>query len=135
MKVKAIQAALKAAVDKASEEQSLIVVVVLDAAGRQVGQVRMLGAFNASPDYADWKAWTAASFSMSTAEFKQFLSGLDDDTCTGLLAHPRITTLSGGLPIMVSQILVGAIGVSGGSSSVDEGCAKVACAEFLEHVV
>ena len=99
---------------------------LLDAAGVLAGFSRMPGSFLASVDYAQWKAWTAASFAMSTADFAVLLEGMPDNVSTGLLKHPQVTSLSGGLPIRVEEHVIGAIGVSGGNDEQDCAVARVA---------
>ncbi len=110
---------------KAAEKESADVAVALvNASGVLAGFLRTPASFLASVDYARWKAWTAASFNMPTADFAAFLQTLDDVTRQGLLAHPDVTALGGGFPIHRNGALVGAIGVSGGDARQDEVIAK-----------
>lgn len=127
----AIQAALAAAEKMAREAANPVVTVLTDASGRVCGLLRMPGAFLASGDYAEWKAWTAASFSMSTDAFATMLNSLGEDVKQGLLAHDKVTALPGGAPILLDDALIAAVGVSGGPAELDTACAEVARAAFL----
>ncbi|MBB34274.1 MAG: cobalamin adenosyltransferase [Hirschia sp.] len=123
---RAVQAALEAAIGEATNCDARIVVIIVDRAGLVVGMLRMPGAFLASNDYAQYKAWTAASFFMSTTEFGEFLFEQSEGVRTGLLDHPKVTALGGGVPIKVDGVVVGAIGVSGASNAIDIACAEAA---------
>ena len=127
----AIQAALSAAENVAAEASAPVVIVLTDAGGLVCGLLRMPGSFLASSDYAEWKAWTAASFSMSTLEFSDVLDSLGEEVKRGLLAHRKVTVLPGGVPVRVNDTVIAAIGISGGPAEVDEACAAAARAAFL----
>lgn len=97
---------------------------IVDASGVRCAYLRMPGGFLASETYAFQKAYTAASFRMSTAAFGDLLDSMPGDVRDGLLAHPEVTRLAGGAPIFARDELVGAIGVSGGSADQDEAVAE-----------
>lgn len=122
--------AMNAAIEKAQQEGISIAISITYASGRPAGSLAMPDAFLASGEYAYWKAWTAASFKLASASFRSMLSELDDLTREGLLAHDKVTALPGGLPIFKDSILIGAVGVSGGSGEQDDACAEAARACF-----
>lgn len=128
----AIQAALSAAEKCAAGAATPVVIVMTDAAGLVCGLLRMPGAFLASNDYAEWKAWTAASFGMPTADFSGLLNSFDEDVKQGLLAHRKVTALPGGVPVMLDDTLMAAVGISGGPAEIDEACAEAARAAFID---
>ncbi|MCI4644005.1 MAG: heme-binding protein [Hyphomonadaceae bacterium] len=130
----AILGALSAAEHVAEEAQTPVVIVVMDAGGRLCGQLCMPGAFLASNQYAEWKAYTAVSFSMSTPDFAAMLDRLAPAIRDGLLAHEKVTVLPGGVPILRDGVLVGAIGISGGPAELDEACAEAARLAILEAI-
>ena len=130
-RARAVLDGLAAAAAHAEAAGTPVVIAMVDAGGRLIGQLAMPGAFLASNDYAEWKAWTAASFAMPTLEFSAFLQTRGEEVRKGLLAHDKVTALSGGLPIKSGETLLGAVGVSGGPAEVDEGCAAAACEAFL----
>ena len=127
-----INRAMANATHAAGEANVSVVVAIVDTSGVLAGLVRMPGSFLASVDYAQWKAWTAASFDMSTAEFASFLDGIDPQVREGLLKHRNVTSLSGGFPIRRSGRLIGALGVSGGNAEQDEAIAKAGLGAFCD---
>lgn len=69
------------------------------------------------------KAWTAASFGLSTLVWNQVVS----QAATAPLAHhPRVMAVGGGVPIVVGGRVVGAIGISGGNAQQDHDVAVAA---------
>ncbi len=76
-------------------------------------------------EIAQNKAWTAASFGISTDEWFNFIK--DDAPLSLSIVHtPRLTTFGGGFPIIVDDQVVGGIGVSGGHYTEDMECARAA---------
>lgn len=116
-------AALRVATETAEDFGIRIVAVILDPSGLTTGLIRMQGTFLASLDYAQSKAWTAASFSVSSSEFGDLLDQQSPAIREGLSAHARVTRLPGGAPVFQEGQLVAAVGVSGGSGEQDEACA------------
>ena len=114
-----VSAALLAVCARAEELGIDITISVVDSSGQKIAFYKMPKSFLASADYAFWKAWTAASFAMSTANFAEMLRALPEEVRTGLCEHPRVTTLPGGAPIMQDGRLAGAVGISGGSGEQD----------------
>jgi uncharacterized protein GlcG (DUF336 family) len=90
-------------------------IVVVDDAGHLIQFERIDGTQTGSIDVAIAKAKTAAAFKRPTKFFEEAAK-----------TRPAIVTLTptavmieGGVPVFVSQQLVGAVGVSGGSSQQD----------------
>jgi uncharacterized protein GlcG (DUF336 family) len=69
------------------------------------------------------KAWTAASFGMSTHQWNAYMS---EPTVAPLAQHPRLMAVGGGVPILLDGKLAGGIGVSGGTSAQDHEAAEEA---------
>jgi uncharacterized protein GlcG (DUF336 family) len=67
------------------------------------------------------KAWTAASFGMSTHQWNHFMS---EPMVAPLGQHPRLMAVGGGVPIMLDGKLAGGIGISGGTSAQDHEAAE-----------
>ena len=99
-------------------------VSVCDASGLPMAFLRMNGAPLHSISISEDKAYTAASFGLPTSKWGQALSGLSDSVKQGLPLRARFVQFGGGLPIFVNGILIGGIGVSGGSEEQDEVCAR-----------
>jgi uncharacterized protein GlcG (DUF336 family) len=67
-------------------------------------------------DVATDKAWTAASYGMSTAQWNQYMG---EATVAPLAHQPRLMPVGGGVPIFLDGKLAGGIGISGGTSVQD----------------
>lgn len=119
-----------AAEKKAVEIGVPMVIAVVDAGGNLVAQERMDNALLASVSIALNKAYTAVALKMSTeqaaavAQPGQMLYGLNTtDGC-------RLVVFGGGFPLWENGVLVGGIGVSGGSVDEDMTVAKAGLAAF-----
>lgn len=76
-------------------------------------------------DIAIDKAWTAASFGMPTHAWPSILANPN----AAQLAHrPRFVAVGGGVPVFDGDLLVGAIGISGGDYLQDQQVAEAALA-------
>lgn len=130
----AVERALAAARAAATEAGARVAIALVDAGGALAGFLRVPGAFIASTDLAIDKAWTAASFSMPTRDFGAMLEETPRPVREGLLRRPRVTEVPGGLPIARESILLGAIGVSGGTDIEDEIIARSGLAAFAAQL-
>ena len=102
-------------------------VALTDASGVLAAFLRMPGAFLHSIDIAIDKAYTAASFGFPTAGWKDAVAA-DELLRIGLNQRPRLVMFGGGLPLREAGVLIGGIGVSGGSAEQDEACAAAGIA-------
>jgi uncharacterized protein GlcG (DUF336 family) len=105
-------------------------IAVVDDTGLLTVFCRMDGAERPAGDIAQDKAYTAAGFGMATDEWADFIK--DDPSLvvgapTGIR---RLIVFAGGLPLLVDNAVVGAVGVSGGSPDQDAEIARVAAACF-----
>lgn len=126
----ALQQALSEGVGKAEALGAAVCISICDAGGNQAALIRMPGAFLASTGIAMDKAYTAASFGLSTRDFSAMLEGEERGVRDGLLRTPRVCEVPGGVPIRRDGALVGGVGVSGGSAAQDEEIAA-ACLEIF----
>ena len=115
--------AVSAAVAKGEEAGCAVVAAAIGGGGELVALLRASGAPFPSSQIAQDKAYTAASFRVSTSEVYQMVSS-NPALSTGLTARPGIAMFGGGLPIVIDGEFVGAIGVSGGSEELDIACAN-----------
>lgn len=89
------------------------VIAVVDDGGHVVALERLDGSFAAASNIAIGKARTAAIFKRPTKAFEDIIrSGR-----TPMLALSDFTPLQGGIPLMVGEEVVGAIGVSGAATA------------------
>ena len=110
-------------------------VAVVDDGGHLVAFERMDGARPASVATATAKAVTAATYRQPTGPIvapnstsPDVLTSIGLQNATG----GKVTTLLGGLPIVVDGQVIGAIGVGGGTGEQDVETAKAGLAAFLE---
>ena len=126
--------AAKAALEKCRKDGYQVTVAVVDRSGLTQVLLRDRFAGPHTIDIAANKAWTAASFKLSTM-------ALAAETQTGkpmsaIRNHPKVFAAGGGLAIEAGGSLLGAIGVFGApGGEADEACAKAgikAIAEVIE---
>jgi uncharacterized protein GlcG (DUF336 family) len=92
-------------------------VAVADSAGNLVAFQRMDGAMLASIQIAEHKARAAVTFRRPT---KVFEDGINLMHLNYLLAFDGVIASRGGIPLIDEGVIIGAIGVSGGTDSQDE---------------
>ena len=111
------QAAIDAAVADAKKRNWKMNVAVADSGGNLVAFQRMDGAMLASIQIAEHKARAAATFRRPT---KIFEDGINLMHLNYLLAFDGVIASRGGIPLIEKGLIIGAIGVSGGTDSQDE---------------
>ncbi|MCP5307657.1 MAG: heme-binding protein [Zoogloeaceae bacterium] len=122
-------AAAVAAAARCAEDAGIRVnIAVVDAGGNLAAFLRMPGAFLHSIDIAIDKAYTAAGFGLPTAAWTEALATHSPAVRSGIPMRPRMVCFGGGLPLRHEGKLIGGIGVSGGSESEDEACARAGLA-------
>lgn len=128
--------ALKAAVEFATGKGFKMNIAVVDDGGHLLAFARMDGARPASANTAMTKAITAATFRQETGPLP---AGGDPDILLNLSVQNaaaasggKITTLKGGVPIVVDGQIIGALGVGGGSGEQDAEVAKAGIEAFLQ---
>lgn len=109
-----------AAQAEATKNNWSMVITVVDDGGNIVSIERMDGAPLGSIDVSQGKAHTALAFRRPSKAFQDLV----DQNQPHLTTLPHVTAVQGGLPIMLDGKVVGAIGVSGGTSAQDEQCAQ-----------
>jgi len=121
--LKTARQVIAAAEAKAHELGQPMNIAVVDSGGNLVSHVRMDGAWIGSIDISINKAFTARAFDISTAQLSensqpgQQFYGIQNSN------HGRIMIFAGGVPLRSNGVVIGAIGVSGGSGSQDEAVA------------
>jgi len=98
-------------------------VAVVDTAGNLVYFERMDNTQTGSIRVAQEKARTAAQFKRPSKAFEDAVPGRQ-----AILGLPGATPIEGGLPILSKGAIVGAIGLSGGTSPQDGQCAAAGVA-------
>lgn len=119
---------IAAAVNKAVSNKLLMNIAVVDAGGNLKAFVRMDGAFLASIDIAIKKAKTARSLNMSTYELSQLTQ--PGKELYGIEVTNGGMAIFGGGELIKNKdgLIIGAIGVSGGSVAEDMSVAQAGAA-------
>jgi uncharacterized protein GlcG (DUF336 family) len=99
-------------------------IAILDDAGDLLYFRRDPSSFRGSIQIAIDKAWTSTQFPLSTRFIGEQIVNKDPSKVHGFQFIDRIRIFPGGLPIMIGNQLVGAIGVSGATGDQDEECAQ-----------
>jgi uncharacterized protein GlcG (DUF336 family) len=101
-------------------------IAVVDSGGNLIAHERMDGAWVGSIDISINKAFTARAFDLATEALApnaqpgaQFY-GIHNSN------HGRIMVFAGGMPLVVGDEVVGAVGVSGGDGKQDQAVAEAA---------
>ena len=101
---------------------------VVDAGGNLIAFARTDGAWLGSIDIAIHKAWTARAFDMSTealgkmAQSGKPLFGIDSTN------DHKVVIFGGGVPIKSGDVVIGAVGASGGTVDQDIDVVEAAAA-------
>ena len=119
-----------AARQHAARLQARVSVAVVDAGGHLVVFERMDGAEIAGPVLARDKAYTAVAHRIATGDLAGSVG--DRGELAGLYAADggRYVCFGGGLPLWSAGLVVGGVGVSGGTAEQDSACAAAAAAVF-----
>jgi len=110
-----------------------VVISIADQHGQQILFHRMENALPASAQLASDKAYSAAAFRMETARLGalaqpgQMLFGLQANN------DGRVILFGGGIPCKRGGVVIGAIGVSGGSADEDVEIARSALQQFTKN--
>ena len=124
-KAKKLIAAVEA---KAAEQGKQAVIAVVNAAGNPVAVHVMDGAFLVSYEVAVKKAYTAVAVKMSTMELNELCQ--PGGTFYGLQSLEGMVTFGGGVPLRVGGVIVGGLGVSGGTGEEDHALCQYALSVF-----
>jgi len=112
-------AMLTAAIEKAEAIGQPQCIVIVDASGELLAEIRMSGAKFLSRRSALAKALTAASTGVESTRIPDAVRPL-----IGLATDGKVTGLPGGFPIIVENCLVGGIGVGSGTGDQDRDVAQ-----------
>ena len=102
---------------------------VVDRSGQIIVVLRDEQASPQTMEMARRKAYTARMFRMSTAEFAK---RTQDPLYTPQRDVADILALSGGVPVLVGNEVIGGVGSSGSSLEQDDACAKAGIAKVAE---
>lgn len=118
--------------DKAAAIGSPSNITVVDAFGFLLAHARMDGAPLPSIEHAINKAYTSALFAKPTADMTADAEPGGDLYGLNLTLNQRVVVFGGGVPILHGDKVVGAVGVSGGTSAQDHDIASTAAETFAK---
>lgn len=118
-----VLAMLNAAVSTAEAMGQPQCIVIVDASGELLGEIRMTGAKFLSRKSARAKARTAASIGAETTAIPEAVRPHIAAATGG-----EVTGLGGGLPVRIGGVLLGGIGVGSGSPDQDIAVGRAALA-------
>ncbi|WP_275221590.1 two-domain cob(I)yrinic acid a,c-diamide adenosyltransferase PduO [Citrobacter freundii] len=118
----------RAAVTRAEELQVPVVISIVDANGTQTVAWRMPDALLVSSELAPKKAWTAVAMKAATHELTSAVQ--PGAALYGLESHMqgKVVTFGGGYALWREGLLLGGLGISGGSVEQDMDIAETAIA-------
>lgn len=120
-----------AAARKVAEEIGVpMVISVVDQGGNLVASQRMDDALLVSVELALNKAYTAAAVKLSTDVLATVAAPGGELYGIHVADNCRIVIFGGGIPLVKDGLVVGGIGVSGGSVEQDVLCAKAGVTKF-----
>ena len=124
LSLSAAQRVADAAIAAAMSENVAACIAICDPSGTAIITVRMDGAPRLSAEVALNKAYSVAAFNgMPTDKWWPLLA--DDPALVHGFTHTdRLVVFAGGVPVLVDGEVVGAVGVSGGSSEQDRQIAQ-----------
>lgn len=129
----AVLRVIAAAVSRAESLGIKVCVAVMDSSGTLAGFVRMPGAFLISGDIAMKKAHAAAAIGAPAEMVEQALAQEAPRVREGIVLS-GFSMIRGGLPLRSGEMLIGAVGVSGGTESQDVECATAGMAALQGRI-
>ncbi len=119
--------ALEASEKKAREIGIAVTTVIVDEHGSIIAVSRMDGAYFISPEFAYAKAYTAAMLKIPTGDLEPYAEqGKPYYGITSMFGG-KLTVVAGGIPVMISGKIAGAVGVGGSANpQQDLQCAQEA---------
>ena len=121
---------IAAAEVKAAEIGQPMNIAVVDGGGNLVSHVRMDGAWIGSIDISINKAFTSRAFDITTKDLADNSQSGDQFFGIHVSNRGRVMIFAGGIPLKRNGVVVGAIGVSGGSGDQDHQVAEAGAAAF-----
>ena len=119
---------IEAVENRAREQGKRAVIAVCNPEGNPVAVHVMDGAFLVSYEVAVKKAYTAVAVKMSTMELSALCQ--PGGTFYGLQALDKVITFGGGIPLYHDGVIVGGLGVGGGTGEEDHDLALYGAAVF-----
>jgi uncharacterized protein GlcG (DUF336 family) len=121
---------IAAAEAKAAEIGQPMNIAVVDSGGNLVSHVRMDNAWIGSIDISINKAFTSRAFDITTKDLADNSQSGDQFFGIHVSNRGQVMIFAGGIPLKRDEVVVGAIGVSGGSGDQDHAVAEAGAGAF-----
>ncbi len=121
---------IAAAEKKANKIKQPMNIAVADSGGNLVAHVRMDGAWIGSIDISIKKAYTSRAFDIATKDLAEHSQSGNQFFGIHASNGGKIMIFAGGIPLRKDGVVVGAIGVSGGSGEQDHAVAEAGAAAY-----
>lgn len=108
-------------------------VVVVDRNGLPLALLRNPKAPDASLEFAQRKAYTAASYGWPTVNWSEIVKDRPV-VMQGLSQSAKVSLIAGGVPVVLGGETLGAIGVAGAKAPEDHQVAQAAIEQFMATV-
>jgi len=118
------RAVVDAAAARAVALEVPVNIAVVDLAGALLAFARLDGAALLSGPIAQDKAYTVAAFNGVPTHAWFGLIEAEPALREGIVHRDRLVIFAGGIPVIVDDVLVGAVGVSGGTAAQDRQIAE-----------
>jgi len=119
---------IAAAEAKADEIGQPMNIAVVDAGGNLVAHIRQDGAWIGSVDISISKAWTSRAFDIATKDLGDNAQPTQQFFGIHTTNGGRVAIFAGGIPLSRDGMVIGAVGVSGGSGEQDHAVAEAGAA-------
>lgn len=106
---------------------------VVDAGGSLISHIRMDGAWLGSIDISIHKAFTSRAFDMATEDLAKMAQSGKPLFGINSTNHDRVVIFAGGMPVKEGDVVVGAVGASGGTVDQDQQVVEAAVRAFSRH--
>ena len=126
----AAKAMMKVAMAEGRRIGVALSVAIVDQGGQLVAFERMDGADLVTIGLAQDKAWTALMNRMPTRDLAPLVQPGAEFYGYESIGRGRTIVFAGGMPLLRDGVLVGGVGVSGGSIAEDQAAAEAAVAAF-----
>jgi uncharacterized protein GlcG (DUF336 family) len=103
-------------------------IAVVDAGGNLIAHIRQDGAWIGSIDISIKKAWTSRAFDIETRDLGANAQPGDQFFGIHTTNNGNVAIFAGGVPLRRDGVVVGGIGVSGGSGEQDQTVAEFGAA-------
>ena len=117
-----------AAEQRADEIGQPMNIAVVDVGGNLVSHIHQDGAWIGSIEISISKAWTSKAFDIATKDLGDNSQPTQQFFGIHTTNHGRVAIFAGGVPLVRDGVVVGAIGVSGGSGEQDQSVAEAGAA-------